>query len=377
MLKIIGGGVADRRRLYYWSHTTVRQPFETGVQRVVRRLSRGLSRLGLNVVPVGYDQKSRRIEILGQGAAVFEAQLASNVESPLLFIPELTADPSSTSGVNLIRLGRAYGMRTCILAHDTLPLQLRTSHYSSAVVAEFEAYYRGFAEADAILTTTKIVADEVRAFLADDGLRVPPIDVVPLPAQFAEEPRSLVDAPVRLAEDPLRLVTVCTWEPRKNLVRLLRALDRAQKASPVAISLTLVGLRGWYPAYDTEVGAMLAQMREVTVAGPLTDPALATLIAQCDATLFPSVAEGFGLPVGESLWLGKPCICHEGSAMAEVAPGGGTLMIDMTNEDTIVDALLSCATKPSVLTRLTEQARVRPLASWDDFAAGVAAVLAA
>lgn len=373
---VLRSGV-DRRRLFYWVHTTSRQPFETGVQRVVRRLARGLGRLDLDVLAVGYDERRRCLEIVGQGASAFESQLAATQGSPLLFIPELTADPMPTQGVSPIHLGRAYGMRTRILAHDTLPLQLRTSHYSEAVVSEFEAYYRSFADADAVLTTTVLTAEAVRAFLTSEGRRLPPIDTVHLPAQFADLPRVLAAPRPRAAGEPLELVTVCTWEPRKNLVRMLRALHTAQQASPVRIKLTLVGLRGWYPAYDAEVDAALGPMSDVTVPGPLSDAALAGLIAGCDATLFPSLAEGFGLPVGESLWLGKPCLCHSGSAMAEVAPGGGTLMIDMTDEGAIVGALLSLATKPEILALLAEEARIRPLASWDDYASAVASVLSA
>ena len=90
-------------------------------------------------------------------------------------------------------------MRTRILVHDTLPLQLRTSHYSAAVVSEFEAYNRSIADADAVLTTTNIVARELCDFLSSEGHRVPPCEIVHLPAQFADMPRVLVQSRVRAA----------------------------------------------------------------------------------------------------------------------------------------------------------------------------------
>lgn len=375
MPELARAGAAERPRLFYWVHTTVRQPFETGIQRVVRRLERGLTDIGFDVVPVGYDARRRCLEIIGQGSAAFDDRLAEAEEPPLLFIPELAADPMPSGGVSPIRLGRSYGMRTCILAHDTLPLVLRKSHYDADMVALFEAYFRSFAHADAVLTTTNTVAGEVRDFLVGEDLRVPPFETVPLPAQFADYPRVLATPRPRAAGMPLRLATIGTWEPRKNLVRMLRALEKAQRTSQVPITLTLVGMRGWHPAYDAEVDAALERVRGVTVAGPLADGALATLIADCDATLFPSEAEGFGLPIGESLWLGKPCICHEGSAMAEVAPGGGTLMIDMMEEDAITDTLVSVAREPDLLARLSAEAHGRPLSSWNDYAEAVAGAL--
>ncbi len=56
------------------------------------------------------------------------------------------------------------------------------------------------------------------------------------------------------------------------------------------------------------------------------------------------------------------------SSLAEVAPGGGTLMIDMLDDKAIVDALIAMATQPTLLARLSDEAIGRPLASWHDYA---------
>ncbi len=74
-----------------------------------------------------------------------------------------------------------------------------------------------------------------------------------------------------------------------------------------AIELTLVGRRGLEAAYDAEVDALLARQYQ----GSSSPDAYRTTcwwhaIAACHATVYPSWEEGFGLPVGESLWLGRP-----------------------------------------------------------------------
>ena len=74
--------------------------------------------------------------------------------------------------------------------------------------------------------------------------------------------------------------------------------------------------------------------------GHVTDDELRALHEQASATVFASWEEGFGLPVLESLWQGRPCLCHAGSAMAELVPGGGVLAVDMLDEDEIADALV-------------------------------------
>lgn len=360
-------------RLFLWCHTTSRQPFETGVQRVTRRLGRALTQLGIDVVPVGRDDRRGLVAIIGRGFAAFESALDACGERPLLFVPEITAELVAL-GADPLRLGRAYGMRTLAFVHDLIPLKL-SAHYDIATVAMFEAYYASLAQADAVLATTEMVAGELRRHLEGKALRVPPVGVVPLPAQFGDVPRILEPKRARGGSDPLKLITVGSWEPRKNLPRLLRAVARAQRAVPAPIVLTLVGRRGLFPAFDAEVEALLAQAATVTMRGPLADPALAALIADSDASVYPSWEEGFGLPIGESLWLGTPCVCHNGSAMAETAPGGGTLPVDMTDEEAVAAALVQCATQATLLPGLAEDARHRRLASWLDYAAAVTTMM--
>ena len=359
------------RRLFYWCHTTSRQPFETGIQRVTRRLGLALGCNGFEVMPVGRHEGSGLIEIIGRGTAAFELALDAAGGTPLLFIPELTAD-LVFRGADPAAMASAYGMRTMTLVHDLIPVKLR-DHYSAAAVAMFTAFYESLARNDAVLATTHGVADELRRFLGDRGLRVPPIAVVPLPAQFGDQARVVDPAPTRLEREPLKLVSVVSWERRKNLLRLIRAVMEAQRTA--AIELTLVGRRGLEAAYDAEVDALLAAAPGIVVTGRLPDDVLVARIAACHATVYPSWEEGFGLPVGESLWLGRPCLCHDGSSLAEVAPGGGTLMIDMLDDKAIVDALIAMATQPTLLARLSDEAIGRPLASWHDYAGLIAPLL--
>ena len=99
------------------------------------------------------------------------------------------------------------------------------------------------------------------------------------------------------------------------------------------------------------------------------------MISDSDAAVYPSIEEGFGLPIGESLWLGAPCLYHDGSAMAETAPGGGTFAVDMLDERSMAEAISACATDPRLLGGLAKEARERRLASWDDYAAEVLSVI--
>src|SRR3546814_9879591 len=69
------------------------------------------------------------------------------------------------------------------------------------------------------------------------------------------------------------------------------------------------------------------------------DEDLNKLYAASDFTVYPSYEEGFGLPILESLWHARPCICMNQGAMAEVALGGGCLQVNVCIEDELVQAI--------------------------------------
>ena len=352
-------------RVLYWYDTTRRQPFETGIQRVTRRLARALATGGTEIVPVKFDPHRRDIALAAprRGASSVHDDPKGwllVVEVPICLV-RLDLDP--------VQLARAYGLRTAALVHDLIPMKL-VDHYDADTRGLYARYYRMFADADLVFATTEWVATDLRAHLAALGLRVPEIAVVPLAAQFADMPRRTTPPPPRAAAAPLLLLTVGTMEPRKNLPRLLRAIDAATRRG-AAIRLTISGKRSIHHAYEAEVDGLVALMPGVRLVEMADDAALAALYAGSHAGIYCSCEEGFGLPVVESLWLGRPCICHEGSAMAEVAPGGGTLMIDMADEGAIADALVVLAAGPEILERLAAEAAARPLRDWADVARDV------
>ncbi len=302
-------------------------------------------------------------------SAEIAALARPGLASGWLLIPEI---PSSTliDETDPVQIGRAYGLRTAAIVHDLIPIRL--AHlYPPETVALFRRYFRMFARADLVFATTELVAGHLRAYLTGEGLRQPSIAVVPLPAQFADLPRVTHLPPARALREPLRLLTIATWEPRKNLPGLLRAVRRARERSTVPIALTLVGRRAGYSKLDAEVEALLVELPGCAARFQTSDIELAGLYVTHHASVYPSCEEGFGMPVLESLWLGRPCLCHAGSAMAEVAPGGGTLLTDMSDEGALADALMQMAEDPELVGRLTHEAQARPLRDWTDYAVAV------
>ena len=92
--------------------------------------------------------------------------------------------------------------------------------------------------------------------------------------------------------------------------------------------------------------------------------------------MYPSLLEGSALPVLESLWFRRPCICADTGAMKEVAAGGGCLAVDVYHPEVVAQAIVSLADKPETLPRLGEEIDARPLRTWEDAARELLAALA-
>ncbi len=158
---------------------------------------------------------------------------------------------------------------------------------------------------------------------------LPPATVVPLAHEFSAAPRNFVAAGPpsgRIAAlERGRPFALCvgTVEARKNQAPLIRLWERlAREMGPAWPRLILAGRQGW------RAQELVDGLRRTDPSAPYawiegpTDQELAWLYSRAAFTVFPSLAEGWGLPIGESLWFGKPCVASNAASMPEV---GGPL----------------------------------------------------
>jgi glycosyltransferase involved in cell wall biosynthesis len=106
------------------------------------------------------------------------------------------------------------------------------------------------------------------------------------------------------------------------------------------------------------------------------DEALEGAYRECAFTVYPSLAEGFGLPVAESLSRGRPCICSARGALGEIARGGGCLALEGVGAADISSAMDSLLGSPAELAALAKAARGRRFPSWADYGVRLAAWMA-
>ena len=115
------------------------------------------------------------------------------------------------------------------------------------------------------------------------------------------------------------LLYLGTLEPRKNLITLVEAYARLRAESDDAPPLILAGAKGWYYESLYERVRSLALDRYVTFAGYVSREEQALWYAGAALFLYPSLYEGFGLPVAEALACGVPTITSDVSSLPEVA----------------------------------------------------------
>jgi glycosyltransferase involved in cell wall biosynthesis len=182
------------------------------------------------------------------------------------------------------------------------------------------------------------------------------VDLLGVPAERVTVIGNAVDhifSPDGPRADGDYVLAVGTLEPRKNLRRVAEAAQRA------GLELRVVGAAGW--------GGVEAPGR----VGEVSDDELAALYRGARALVFPSLYEGFGIPVLEAMASGTPVVTSRGGATAEVA-GGAAVLVDPLDVDAIAAGIGEAHARRDELRALgLERARAY---SWDRVADTVEAV---
>lgn len=124
---------------------------------------------------------------------------------------------------------------------------------------------------------------------------------------------------------------------RKNIARLLRAFAQVQPKHP-QMHLVVAGVPGWRNSALAPLVDELALGDSLYFTGFINEADLPTLYGAAHLFAFPSLLEGFGLPVLEAMACGTPVITADGSSLREIA-GDAALLVDPTRVDEIATAL--------------------------------------
>jgi glycosyltransferase involved in cell wall biosynthesis len=163
----------------------------------------------------------------------------------------------------------------------------------------------------------------------------------PLPPDDSlEEVRRAYNLPKRF------LLYVGTIEPRKNLVRLIQAYHHLCQRQEHAHALVFVGSPGWKCDEVFATVERLSLNGKVRFLGYVPQADLVALYNLAEAMAFPSLYEGFGLPILEAMACGTPVIASPNGSLQEVA-GSAAEFVDPKNVESIADGLQHVLSNPA------------------------------
>lgn len=258
---------------------------------------------------------------------------------------------------------RAPGQRLVATVHDLAFLR-----FPRMFPPTWRALYRlglraAVRRADAILTPSRATAEDLVARTRVDPGRV---HVTPLAAVLPEGEREIDHVLQRLRIRAPYVLYVGTLEPRKNLVRLVRAYRRIA-GGDLPHALVLAGPLGWgHEPLLREIA--LPGPGEIVLTGPLPEEDLDALYRGASAFCYPSLHEGFGLPVVEAMARSVPTVTSRTSSLPEVA-GDAALGVDPRSVSEIAEALRRVLTDTDLAERLAAAGRERAARfSWEETA---------
>ena len=249
-------------------------------------------------------------------------------------------------------------VRRVVTLHDITPLLYPSFHPWRRVAGYRLLLRRALRAADAVIVDSSSAAhDLVARGMADAGR----ISVIPLGVNERFRPvTSTVALTERYDLPDTFLLTVGVFEPRKNHTLLFEVLSRLHTRG-LRIGLVIVGRDGWgwrSPLDDPQLAPLRPWVR---IYRNVPDADLPELYCRAAAFVYPSLYEGFGLPILEAMACGTPVVTSNVSSMPEVA-GSAALLADPHSVEDFADCLESLLRDAALRGRLAAAGRLRAAA---------------
>lgn len=304
----------------------------------------------------------------GRLQAFFPENGVRELPSPTgLIVPEFF---SNRTGTEYSRLFAQVDGPKVALFYDSIALKL-PEFSPQKTVARYPHYLQQLLQFDGIAAISESSRDDLLGYWRWLGIQnPPPVLAIPLACDFLPETEQKGSPanPVRESKKRANILCVSTIEGRKNHTVLLH-VAKALWERGFTFELELIGM------VNRETGAAalegmnrLAERYPLKWRGVVSEAELAEAYRTCTFSVYPSLMEGFGLPVMESLRYGKACICSGSGALAEVGQGGGCLLCDVASPEALQDSIHRLLTDGACRVQLEEEARGRKFKTWQDYA---------
>ena len=278
--------------------------------------------------------------------------------------------------IRIQALAQYSGCRTMLVGADVIPLTTAETT-GPKMPGVFAKYLSAASRMSVVVGISETASAEYagwRAMLGSAGIEGPEIRTVDL-AVAAREPSPesresavrAVTADGAFGDLPL-VLCVGSHEPRKNHEAVLHAAEVLWREGQ-RFSLVFIGGNAWHSgSFRMRVDELKAAGRPVATISGASDDVLLWAYRLARFTVFPSVNEGFGLPIAESLVAGTPVVTTGYGSMLEVASNGGCVLVDPRDDASIATGIRSLLEDNELYARLRAEAAALPGKSWQKYA---------
>jgi glycosyltransferase involved in cell wall biosynthesis len=361
-----------------------RMDHNTGIQRVVRQTMPHWARdhtpvlaawadFGLGYRRISQRETARVLE-WSRRREPYVAELDTTISRSLLVpwkstvvLPEV---PFRELIDRLATLAQYSGNEVSLIGYDAIPI-VSADSMVNAESDRFALYLSIVKHATRVAGISESAAAEFAGFCASlptQGIVGPRVTSVTLPVELPTTSEKRVD--VEQASARPYVLMVGSLEPRKNQAAVIHASEVLWREG-VEFELDIIGGgSAWYLAgFLKTVRALQKKGRALSVRSGVGDAELTTSYDRASFIVFPSLHEGYGLPVAEALAAGKPVITSNYGSTAEIARAGGCLLVDPRDDLDIAAAMRRLLTEPGLRASLVAETALRSDRGWADYAA--------
>lgn len=272
---------------------------------------------------------------------------------------------SKTKIIDIAQLRKEVGFKYVQLIHDVIP-SFNPHLFGRGFSADFNSrIFESIANADALLCNSLATQEQLKRLCDIMRLKCPPTSLIRLGDDYAQG-----DNPVRpkslIKDGEEFILCVGTYEIRKNHMLLYYVVKEAQRRGVAIPRIVIIGRPGWLTSDLTYIlqNDPVAVSR-IEYLGGVSDNEKTWLFQNCSFTIFPAMFEGWGLPVGESLYYNKPCLSSSESSMPEI---GGDLVDYFSPFDSgeCLEQIVKYTQKSTLKAKRDRIKKTYKPQSWDD-----------
>ena len=355
----------------------------TGIQQVCRNLFVSMIEQNRNVIPVKWNFSKNTFDLLNEAdfetLLMYTRELSSTSYEFINFLLTMSALPKSShnTGVivvpevthinanqrnitnNLIREAKQLGLKTAFIFYDDIPLRRNELQSIKRLHTD---YMKELAEADFVFPISNYSKKSLRRFWSGNNLNknLPSkIETIHLANSMETSKSTKTKFPFN---EPFLLSGGSITE-HKNQEALIKAFQTLEANTADGVTLYLIGTVA--ESIKEKISNLIATNKNIEIITEASNEILIEGYRRCLFSIFPSVDEGFGLPIIESLAFGKPCITANFGAMREIGNKyKGCLLVDTKDPNEISAAIERLIKQPNFYKRLKEEALSSNIKDW-------------